>query len=149
MDSICLAEKLLTTTGQDLRRTLSSLKQIFQEDKDLVHGFVADGGLDCLVRVGSEADQNYQNYILRALGQVRIHLIFILRDLKIFSLPPPLPGDALRRWHERSHETWINRSMAVLVDCVQVPIVAKDSVEVASGLCGVRRGQLCAARASH
>lgn len=69
---VSVAEKLLTTSGQDLRRTLSSLKQIFQEDKDLVHGFVADGGLDCLVRVGSEADQNYQNYILRALGQVLI-----------------------------------------------------------------------------
>jgi hypothetical protein len=49
---------------------LFSLKQIFQEDKDLVHGFVALGGLNCLVQIGNEADQNYQNYILRALGQV-------------------------------------------------------------------------------
>jgi FH1/FH2 domain-containing protein 3 len=63
-------EKLLTCEGRDLRRSLFSLKQIFQEDKDLVHGFVALGGLNCLVQIGSGADQNYQNYILRALGQV-------------------------------------------------------------------------------
>lgn len=65
------AEKLLTSEGRELRRALFSLKQIFQDDKDLVHGFVALGGLNSLVRVGSDADQNYQNYILRALGQVR------------------------------------------------------------------------------
>lgn len=62
---------MLTSEGRDLRRALFSLKQIFQDDKDLVHGFVALGGLNCLVRVGSGADQNYQNYILRALGQVK------------------------------------------------------------------------------
>lgn len=63
-------EKLLTSEGRELRRALFSLKQIFQDDKDLVHGFVALGGLNSLVRVGNNADQNYQNYILRALGQV-------------------------------------------------------------------------------
>ncbi len=36
-----------------------------QEDKDLVHEFVQNDGLACLVRVGLGADQNYQNYILR------------------------------------------------------------------------------------
>lgn len=40
----------------------------------MVHGFVALGGLNCLVRVGSGADQNYQNYILRALGQVMLYV---------------------------------------------------------------------------
>lgn len=72
--SFCL-EKLLTSEGRELRRALFSLKQIFQEDKDLVHGFVALGGLNCLVQIGNEADQNYQNYILRALGQVNWILI--------------------------------------------------------------------------
>lgn len=67
---ICLSEKLLTSEGRELRRALFSLKQIFQDDKDLVHGFVALGGLNTLIRVGNDADQNYQNYILRALGQV-------------------------------------------------------------------------------
>lgn len=65
-------EKLLSSEGSDLRRALFSLKQVFQEDKDLVHAFVALGGLNCLVRVGNGADQNYQNYILRALGQVSL-----------------------------------------------------------------------------
>lgn len=36
-----------------------------QDDKDLVHEFVNNDGLECLIKVGSEADQNYQNYILR------------------------------------------------------------------------------------
>ena len=38
---------------------------LFQEDKDLVHEFVQNEGLSCLVQVGSTADQKYQNYILR------------------------------------------------------------------------------------
>lgn len=38
-----------------------------QDDKDLVHEFVNNDGLDCLIKVGSEADQNYQNYILRGI----------------------------------------------------------------------------------
>lgn len=61
----------MTSEGRELRRTLFSLKQIFQDDKDLVHAFVALGGLNSLILVGNDADQNYQNYILRALGQVK------------------------------------------------------------------------------
>ena len=38
----------------------------FQDDKDLVHEFVNNDGLECLIKVGSEADQNYQNYILQS-----------------------------------------------------------------------------------
>lgn len=40
-----------------------------QDDKDLVHEFVVAEGLTCLIKVGAEADQNYQNYILR--GKLR------------------------------------------------------------------------------
>ncbi|KAG5877935.1 hypothetical protein JTB14_006843 [Gonioctena quinquepunctata] len=69
-----IIEKLLTSEGRELRRALFSLKQIFQEDKDLVHEFVQNDGLSCLIKVGSEADQNYQNYILRALGQVMLYI---------------------------------------------------------------------------
>ncbi|KAL5291757.1 FHOD1 family protein [Megaselia abdita] len=69
-----IIEKLLSSEGSELRKSLFSLKQIFQEDKDIVHGFVAMGGLNCLVRVGNGADQNYQNYILRALGQVMLYV---------------------------------------------------------------------------
>lgn len=72
---IFFTEKLNKSEGRELRKALFTLKQIFQEDKDLVHGFVALGGLNCLVKIGRHADQNHQNYILRALGQV-IYLIF-------------------------------------------------------------------------
>ncbi|XP_025115916.1 FH1/FH2 domain-containing protein 1-like isoform X3 [Pomacea canaliculata] len=69
-----IIEKLLNSSGKELRRALFSLKQIFQDDKDLVHEFVNNDGLDCLIKVGAEADQNYQNYILRALGQVMLYV---------------------------------------------------------------------------
>ncbi|XP_052011179.1 FH1/FH2 domain-containing protein 3 isoform X2 [Apodemus sylvaticus] len=67
-------EKLYNSSGRDLRRALFSLKQIFQDDKDLVHEFVIAEGLTCLIKVGAEADQNYQNYILRALGQIMLYV---------------------------------------------------------------------------
>ncbi|XP_068999098.1 FH1/FH2 domain-containing protein 3 isoform X4 [Embiotoca jacksoni] len=67
-------EKLYNSTGRELRRALFSLKQIFQDDKDLVHEFVVAEGLTCLIKVGDEADQNYQNYILRALGQIMLYV---------------------------------------------------------------------------
>nr|XP_032813322.1 LOW QUALITY PROTEIN: FH1/FH2 domain-containing protein 3-like [Petromyzon marinus] len=67
-------EKLYNSTGRELRRALFSLKQIFQDDKDLVHEFVNAEGLTCLIRVGDDADQNYQNYILRALGQIMLYV---------------------------------------------------------------------------
>ncbi|KAM7383628.1 hypothetical protein PAMP_003263 [Pampus punctatissimus] len=45
-----------------------------RDDKDLVHEFVVAEGLTCLIKVGAEADQNYQNYILRALGQIMLYV---------------------------------------------------------------------------
>lgn len=73
-DVMAIKEKLLNSSGRELRRTLFSLKQTFQEDKDLVRDFVESDGLTCLISVGKEADQNYQNYILRALGQVMLYV---------------------------------------------------------------------------
>ncbi|XP_074918720.1 FH1/FH2 domain-containing protein 3 isoform X5 [Chelonoidis abingdonii] len=70
---VCI-EKLYNSSGRELRRALFSLKQIFQDDKDLVHEFVVAEGLTCLIKVGAEADQNYQNYILRALGQIMLYV---------------------------------------------------------------------------
>ncbi|NWV36139.1 FHOD1 protein, partial [Grantiella picta] len=67
-----ILEKLYNSQGPELRRSLFSLKQLFQEDKDLVPEFVNLEGLTCLVKVGAEADQNYQNYILRALSQIML-----------------------------------------------------------------------------
>ncbi|KAE8597377.1 hypothetical protein XENTR_v10016443 [Xenopus tropicalis] len=67
-------EKLYSYDGRELRRALFSLKQIFQDDKDLVHEFIRADGLKCLVKLGAETDQNYQNYILRALGQIMLYV---------------------------------------------------------------------------
>ncbi|KAM8947620.1 FH1/FH2 domain-containing protein 1 isoform 2-T2 [Pelodytes ibericus] len=67
-----IIEKLYNSNGPELRRSLFSLKQLFQEDKDLVPEFVNSEGLTCLIKVGAEADQNYQNYILRALSQIML-----------------------------------------------------------------------------
>ena len=36
-----------------------------QDDEDLVPEFVVSEGLTCFIKVGAEADHNYQNYILR------------------------------------------------------------------------------------
>jgi intergrase/recombinase len=81
----------LNSDGRELRRSLFSLKQIFQvkqkrkkkkinrffiffkDDKDLVHEFVNNHGLQCLIKIGGAADQNYQNYILR--GRKKIFLL--------------------------------------------------------------------------
>uniref|UniRef100_A0A8C7XYF0 Formin homology 2 domain containing 1 n=1 Tax=Oryzias sinensis TaxID=183150 RepID=A0A8C7XYF0_9TELE len=68
----CILEKLYNSHGPDLRRALFSLKQLFQDDKDLVPEFVASEGLTCFIKVGAEADHNYQNYILRALSQIML-----------------------------------------------------------------------------
>jgi len=65
-------EKLVKTRGTDLRRALFSLKQIFQDDKDLVHSFVMHRGIPTLVKLGKSSDQQYQNFILRALGQIML-----------------------------------------------------------------------------
>ncbi|VDP68474.1 unnamed protein product [Echinostoma caproni] len=76
-----IIEKLLNSTGRELRRALFSLKQIFQDDKDLVHEFVTNSGLDCLVSVGSRSDQNLQNYILRATsGRPWSYIMAILNN---------------------------------------------------------------------
>ncbi|XP_068446833.1 FH1/FH2 domain-containing protein 1 [Clinocottus analis] len=67
-----ILEKLYNSHGPELRRSLFSLKQLFQDDKDLVPEFVASDGLNCFIQVGAEADHNYQNYILRALSQIML-----------------------------------------------------------------------------
>ncbi|XP_030649979.1 FH1/FH2 domain-containing protein 1 [Chanos chanos] len=67
-----ILEKLYNSQGPELRRSLFSLKQLFQDDKDLVPEFVNSEGLTCFIKVGAEADHNYQNYILRALSQIML-----------------------------------------------------------------------------
>uniref|UniRef100_A0ABI7XCL5 Formin homology 2 domain containing 3 n=1 Tax=Felis catus TaxID=9685 RepID=A0ABI7XCL5_FELCA len=53
---------------------LNRAEHSLEDDKDLVHEFVVAEGLTCLIKVGAEADQNYQNYILRALGQIMLYV---------------------------------------------------------------------------
>lgn len=69
-----IIERLLQSQGRELRRALFTLKQILQSDKDLVHEFVANKGLDCLMQVSNMADHNYLDYILRALGQILLYV---------------------------------------------------------------------------
>ncbi|CAK9297765.1 unnamed protein product [Gordionus sp. m RMFG-2023] len=69
-----IVEKLLNSTGRQLRRGLFSLKQLFQDDKDLVHEFILNDGLSCLIKIGMEGDQNHQNYILRAISQIMLYV---------------------------------------------------------------------------
>ncbi|CAG9137770.1 unnamed protein product [Plutella xylostella] len=68
------AQRLLQSQGRELRRALFSLKQVLQSDDDLVHEFVANKGLDCLMQLGNMADHNYLDYILRALGQILLYV---------------------------------------------------------------------------
>ncbi|KAL4717689.1 hypothetical protein ACJJTC_000838 [Scirpophaga incertulas] len=69
-----IIEKLLHSQGRELRRALFTLKQILQSDKDLVHDFVANKGLDCLMQIGNMENQDYIQYILRALGQILLYV---------------------------------------------------------------------------
>ncbi|CAK1554589.1 unnamed protein product [Leptosia nina] len=68
-----LVQRLLHSQGKDLRRALFAVKQMLQSDKDLVHEFVANNGLDCLMQVSAK-DQTYLDYVLRALGQILIYV---------------------------------------------------------------------------
>ncbi|CEF64644.1 Armadillo-like helical domain and Formin, GTPase-binding and FH3 domain and Formin, FH2 domain and Armadillo-type fold domain-containing protein [Strongyloides ratti] len=69
-----MIEKLLYSSGRDQRRALFALKKVFQDDKDLVPEFVQSEGLDSLIKLGRISDQNHQNYILRALGQIMLYV---------------------------------------------------------------------------
>jgi len=55
-----------------LWRRFDALCCLLQDDKDLVHAFVNNDGLECLITIGTEADQNYQNYILR--GEEKLYI---------------------------------------------------------------------------
>ncbi|VDM92612.1 unnamed protein product, partial [Litomosoides sigmodontis] len=69
-DSHCLGNEdlMLSEENAPIRRRNSL------DDKDLVHEFVQNGGLECMIKLGRQADQNHQNYILRALGQVMLYV---------------------------------------------------------------------------
>ena len=45
-----------------------------QDDEDLVLEFVCNQGLNALVSVGRDSDQTYQQYILKALGELVVYV---------------------------------------------------------------------------
>jgi hypothetical protein len=69
-----MIETLLNATGTQLRQALFALKRIFQNDTDLVLEFVFNQGLSALVQVGQFSDQTYQQYILKALGELVLYV---------------------------------------------------------------------------
>merc|ERR1711892_1472022 len=70
-----IVEKLKNSEGAELKKILFSLKNFFQEDKQLVHGFIQAGGLFELVSLGDDGDEaQLQNFILRALGQIMLYV---------------------------------------------------------------------------
>lgn len=71
---MCCVEKLSSSEGRTLQKLLFSLKEMFEDDRDFVHGFVTLGGLNCLLQIGSNNEQNNQMFVLRALGQVMLYI---------------------------------------------------------------------------
>jgi hypothetical protein len=67
-----LVEKIKTSEGAVLKRLLFSLKDSFQSDRNLVYDFVTADGLEVLVGLGE--DDQLQNLILRALGQIMLYV---------------------------------------------------------------------------
>ena len=69
-----IISELLNASDVKLCKSLISLKQIFQDDIDLVHEFVTNDGLSCLVTVGCDGDQNQQHHILRVIGEIMLYV---------------------------------------------------------------------------
>lgn len=67
----------------------------FQDDKDLVHEFVVAEGLTCLIKVGAEADQNYQNYILRGTSAYKFPPRFLTPQFTAATAKPVGVGGVL------------------------------------------------------
>jgi hypothetical protein len=69
-----IVETLLNADRNTLRQALFSLKRMFQDDADLVLEFIANQGLDALVSVAKDADSTFQQYILKAVGEIVVYV---------------------------------------------------------------------------
>ncbi|XP_045509567.1 uncharacterized protein LOC123705047 isoform X2 [Colias croceus] len=69
-----IIERLLHSQGKELRKALFTVKQMLKSEKDLVHEFVANDGLDCLMQISAKEDPTYLDYILRVIGQILIYV---------------------------------------------------------------------------
>lgn len=77
--TVCIYTYILCMLPLDA--VLSGSLLLLQDDKDLVHEFVIAEGLTCLIKVGAEADQNYQNYILRGTEFLRFSKIITYQTI--------------------------------------------------------------------
>ena len=104
-------EKLYNSKGRDLRRALFSLKQIFQDDEELVHEFVKRDGLNCLVKV-FQVDIDLP---LNELIWPHNHLGWIWSRSELSKLysSSTWSNNDLCWWYERSCRTHRNTSMAL------------------------------------
>ena len=59
---------------KDLTNNLPLSLYLSQNDADLVLEFVFNQGLNALVQVGQYSDQTYQQYILKALGELVLYV---------------------------------------------------------------------------
>ncbi|XP_019849453.1 PREDICTED: FH1/FH2 domain-containing protein 3-like, partial [Amphimedon queenslandica] len=67
-------ETLFNAERTTLRQALFSLKRMFQDDSDLVMEFVANQGMDALITVARDADATFQQYILKAVGEIVVYV---------------------------------------------------------------------------
>jgi len=67
-------KKKMPVTDFNRISTNDSLPPHLQDDEDLVLEFVCNQGLDALVSVGRNSDQTYQQYILKALGELVVYV---------------------------------------------------------------------------
>ena len=54
--------------------SIKLLLTFWQDDEDLVLEFVFNQGLNALVQVGRDSNQTYQQYILKALGELAVYV---------------------------------------------------------------------------
>ncbi|KAL5467174.1 hypothetical protein EMCRGX_G031366 [Ephydatia muelleri] len=67
-----IIETLLNAEGNKLRQALFSLKRMMM--RTLFLEFVFNQGLNALVNVGKDSDQTFQQYIIKALGEVAVYV---------------------------------------------------------------------------
>lgn len=94
----------------------------------MVHEFIQNDGLRCLIKLGSDVDQNYQNYILRGMPPTYFFRKTVLGDFREQKVTldrfilSSRAGNVVCGRHERRYRRQPDHSMAVLAADVQIPI---------------------------
>ncbi len=82
---------------------------IAQDDEDLVLEFVYNQGLNALVSVGRDSDQTYQQYILKALGELVVYvdgMHGLIQCNEIIQWLYQLINSKVREGGRRTEEVW-------------------------------------------